>query len=136
MVKLLKSPTRMSSMHIRNMTTPNDYCRLFHKGFSTFRKRKVMSLKALLSAFYLVYRINTYKIRDVKVQYFIPAMCANFKPLTLAQLQQLQLPVVGFSYADEVYPVGQCHCYSNHRKVLSGVKSCSVWFLNGQKIRT
>ncbi|MCT9189408.1 DUF159 family protein, partial [Acinetobacter baumannii] len=24
-------------------------------------------------------------------------MCANFKPLTLAQLQQLQLPVVGFS---------------------------------------
>ncbi|RJO19884.1 DUF159 family protein, partial [Acinetobacter baumannii] len=23
--------------------------------------------------FYLVYRINTYKIRDVKVQYFIPA---------------------------------------------------------------
>ncbi|MEL4412038.1 DUF159 family protein, partial [Acinetobacter baumannii] len=25
-------------------------------------------------------------------------MCANFKPLTLAQLQQLQLPVVGFSY--------------------------------------
>ena len=65
-----------------------------------------MSLKALLSAFYLVYRINTYKIRDVKVQYFIPAMCANFKPLTLAQLQQLQLPVVGFSYADEVYPGG------------------------------
>ncbi|MDP7805814.1 SOS response-associated peptidase family protein [Acinetobacter baumannii] len=33
-------------------------------------------------------------------------MCANFKPLTLAQLQQLQLPVVGFSYADEVYPGG------------------------------
>ena len=56
------------------------------KGFSTFRKRKVMSLKALLSAFYLVYRINTYKIRDVKVQYFIPAMCANFKPLTLAPI--------------------------------------------------
>ncbi|HCD61353.1 MAG TPA: DUF159 family protein, partial [Acinetobacter nosocomialis] len=56
--------------------------------------------------FYLVYRINTYKIRDVKVQYFILAMCANFKPLTLAQLQQLQLPVVGFSYADEVYPGG------------------------------
>ena len=41
-----------------------------------------MSLKALSSAFYLVYRINTYKIRDVKVEYFIPAMCANFKPLT------------------------------------------------------
>ncbi|WP_336027093.1 SOS response-associated peptidase family protein [Acinetobacter pittii] len=33
-------------------------------------------------------------------------MCANFKPLTLAQLQQLQLPVVGFSYAEEVYPAG------------------------------
>lgn len=35
-------------------------------------------------------------------------MCANFKPLTLLQLQQLHLPNIGFSYADEVYPMGMC----------------------------
>lgn len=31
-------------------------------------------------------------------------MCANFKPLTLLQLQQLQLPQIDFSVASEVYP--------------------------------
>lgn len=56
--------------------------------------------------FYLVYVVNAYKIREVNLEYFILAMCANFKPLTLTQLQQLQLPVVGFSYAEEVYPAG------------------------------
>jgi len=56
--------------------------------------------------FYLVYVVNAYKIKEVNVEYFILVMCANFKPLTLAQLQQLQLPVVGFSYAEEVYPAG------------------------------
>ena len=35
-------------------------------------------------------------------------MCANFKPLTLTQLQQLQLPAIDFEYADEVYPMGNC----------------------------
>ncbi len=35
-------------------------------------------------------------------------MCANFKPLTLLQLQQLHLSNIGFSYADEVYPMGMC----------------------------
>jgi len=56
--------------------------------------------------FYLVYCLNAYKITEVNIEYFILAMCANFKPLSLAQLQQLQLPVVGFSYAEEVYPAG------------------------------
>lgn len=56
--------------------------------------------------FYLVYMVNAYKIKEVNVEYFILVMCANFKPLTFAQLQQLQLPVVGFSYAEEVYPAG------------------------------
>ena len=31
-------------------------------------------------------------------------MCANFKPLTIAQLQQLGLPEISFEYADEIYP--------------------------------
>lgn len=31
-------------------------------------------------------------------------MCANFKPLTLAQLKVLNLPEISFEYSDEVYP--------------------------------
>lgn len=31
-------------------------------------------------------------------------MCANFKPLTLDQLKQLNLPAITFDYMDEVYP--------------------------------
>lgn len=31
-------------------------------------------------------------------------MCANFKPLTLAQLKVLNLPEISFGYSDEVYP--------------------------------
>lgn len=31
-------------------------------------------------------------------------MCANFKPLTIAQLRQLSLPEIEFEYADEAYP--------------------------------
>ena len=31
-------------------------------------------------------------------------MCANFKPLTIAQLRQLSLPEIEFDYADEAYP--------------------------------
>ena len=31
-------------------------------------------------------------------------MCANFKPLTLAQVQQLGLPEIPFDYVEEVYP--------------------------------
>jgi putative SOS response-associated peptidase YedK len=31
-------------------------------------------------------------------------MCANFIPLTLGQLQQLDLPNITFDYVDEVYP--------------------------------
>lgn len=31
-------------------------------------------------------------------------MCANFKPLTLSQLQQLGLPQIPFEYLEEVYP--------------------------------
>ena len=31
-------------------------------------------------------------------------MCANYKPLTLAKLQQLELPLVPFNYLDEIYP--------------------------------
>ncbi|OTG88474.1 SOS response-associated peptidase family protein [Acinetobacter sp. ANC 3813] len=31
-------------------------------------------------------------------------MCANFKPLTLAQLHQLGLPDLGFECPDEIYP--------------------------------
>ena len=31
-------------------------------------------------------------------------MCANFKPLTLAQLQQLGLPALEFECLDEIYP--------------------------------
>lgn len=34
----------------------------------------------------------------------IQIMCANFKPLTIAQLQQLGLPEISFEYADEIYP--------------------------------
>lgn len=34
----------------------------------------------------------------------IQTMCANFKPLTIAQLQQLGLPEISFEYADEIYP--------------------------------
>ncbi|NNH86153.1 SOS response-associated peptidase family protein [Acinetobacter terrae] len=32
-------------------------------------------------------------------------MCANFKPLTLKQLQDLKLPDIPFEYLEEVYPV-------------------------------
>ncbi|WP_111894162.1 SOS response-associated peptidase family protein [Acinetobacter sp. MB5] len=35
-------------------------------------------------------------------------MCANFKPLTLLQLQQLRLPQIDFAYTEEVYPMGSC----------------------------
>ena len=31
-------------------------------------------------------------------------MCANYKPVTLEQLQQLELPLVPFNYLDEIYP--------------------------------
>lgn len=31
-------------------------------------------------------------------------MCANYKPLTLQQLQQLKLPNMAFDYREEVYP--------------------------------
>ncbi|MFM6906230.1 MAG: DUF159 family protein, partial [Acinetobacter tjernbergiae] len=31
-------------------------------------------------------------------------MCANFKSITLQQLQQLDLPPILFEYSDEVYP--------------------------------
>ena len=31
-------------------------------------------------------------------------MCANFKPLTLKQLQDLKLPDIAFEYPEEVYP--------------------------------
>lgn len=31
-------------------------------------------------------------------------MCANFKPLTLAQVQQFGLPEIPFDYVEEVYP--------------------------------
>lgn len=31
-------------------------------------------------------------------------MCANFKPITLEQLKQLELPLVSFTYEEEVYP--------------------------------
>lgn len=31
-------------------------------------------------------------------------MCANFKPLTLKQLRELNLPDIPFEYPDEVYP--------------------------------
>ena len=31
-------------------------------------------------------------------------MCANFKPLTLKQLQDLKLPDISFEYPEEVYP--------------------------------
>ena len=31
-------------------------------------------------------------------------MCANFKPLTLDQIRDLNLPDIPFEYPDEVYP--------------------------------
>lgn len=31
-------------------------------------------------------------------------MCANFKPITLEQVKQLELPLVSFAYEEEVYP--------------------------------
>lgn len=31
-------------------------------------------------------------------------MCANYKPLTLEQAKQLELPLIPFDYVDEVYP--------------------------------
>ncbi|MBO3656561.1 SOS response-associated peptidase family protein [Acinetobacter haemolyticus] len=31
-------------------------------------------------------------------------MCANYKPLTLEQAKQLELPLIPFEYVDEVYP--------------------------------
>lgn len=34
-------------------------------------------------------------------------MCANFKPLTRHQCQQLQLPQITFDYANEVFPMGR-----------------------------
>ncbi|MCF9035412.1 SOS response-associated peptidase family protein [Acinetobacter nectaris] len=34
-------------------------------------------------------------------------MCANFKPITRLQIEQLGLPQITFSYADEVYPMGE-----------------------------
>ncbi|MBF7683139.1 SOS response-associated peptidase family protein [Acinetobacter sp. B5B] len=34
-------------------------------------------------------------------------MCANFKPLTIQQCQQLHLPKISFDYANEVFPAGR-----------------------------
>ena len=31
-------------------------------------------------------------------------MCANFKPVTFAQVQQFGLPEIPFDYVEEVYP--------------------------------
>jgi len=31
-------------------------------------------------------------------------MCANFRPITLTQISQLNLPIISFTYEDEVFP--------------------------------
>ena len=31
-------------------------------------------------------------------------MCANYKPLTIEQSKQLELPLIPFEYTEEVYP--------------------------------
>jgi len=41
---------------------------------------------------------------DLYFSEWLETMCANFKPLTIAQLRQLSLPEIEFEYADEAYP--------------------------------
>jgi putative SOS response-associated peptidase YedK len=45
-----------------------------------------------------------YTKTPIKIGHQTTLMCANFKPLTLEQLKQQQLPMIDFEYVDEVYP--------------------------------
>ena len=74
-----------------------------------------------------------YTKTPIKIGHQITLMCANFKPLTLEQLKQQQLPMIDFEYVDEVYPGYSLPLMFKKMANINGERSCSVWYLNGQQ---